>query len=347
MSPPTLADAQKDWRALDAPDFEPPTDVHLISHEPFTSCPDIEVEYIPPGLLAKTGRIISLKLFRLFYAHQLLCRCSRNTVLILNGGGGLWLFVGLLNRFLFFRKRRILCWDIFVEVAPGWKQKVMSTAMKGMTLSVLWSRAQIKPHSQFLGIEEDRFVFIPFKANHSKGPRYDIPIGNYIFAGGNGKRDYRCLVEAVCDTGIPVVISATDPSVRKQIEPLPNVITLAASEPGFAQLQAASRFVVVPMEYTGLKGGGEANFCNAMWHGKPVIAADSIAASEYIIDSETGYVVASGDSKMLRQRIVELWNAPENVVGMGKAARRHVENNFTHAMFIRRLLRLALLLDAE
>jgi len=184
-------------------------------------------------------------------------------------------------------------------------------------------------------------VFLPFKANHSKGPSYDIPIGNYVFAGGNGKRDYRTLVEAVRGTGIPVIISATDPAVLGQIERLPNVIALAAREPAFAQLQAGARLVVVPMIDTGLKGGGEANMCNGMWHGKPVIAVDRMAAGDYIIEGQTGYIVSPGDVTLLRCRIVELWSDPEKCCEMGRKAKEHVEANFTHEAFIRRLLRLA------
>jgi glycosyltransferase involved in cell wall biosynthesis len=152
------------------------------------------------------------------------------------------------------------------------------------------------------------------------------------------------LIEAVRDTNIPVIISTTDPEVRRSIEPLPNVIVLGAPEPAFAQLQAAAEFVVIPMVHTGLKGGGEANFCNAMWHGKPVIAADSIAAADYIIEGETGYVVPSGDAGVLRTRILELWNTPDLAAEMGQTARIHAVENFCHSAFIRRLLALTLLL---
>jgi glycosyltransferase involved in cell wall biosynthesis len=340
---PSLNEVQDDWRSLDRPELQVATNVRLISHEEFTSCPDIHVEHISPGLLVRTLRFFP-RVAACAYAWKLLRACDKQAVLIVNGSMPIWLFVGLLNRILYRSRRRILCWDIFIEVDEGWKRKLMSAALKGMTLSVLWSRKQVKPHSEFLGIPAERFVFVPYKANHSKGVRYNLPVGNFIFAGGNGKRDYKCLVDAVRDSGIPVIISATDPAVRKSIEPLPNVILLAAPEPAFAQLQAASRFVVIPMIHTGLKGGGEANFCNAMWHGKPVIAVDSIAAEDYVLDGETGYVIPSGDSQALRQRIIELWNDPERVAKMGKAALHHVEDNFSHAAFIRRLLLLASLL---
>ncbi|MGA2030675.1 MAG: glycosyltransferase family 4 protein [Thermoguttaceae bacterium] len=343
---PKLSEVQQDWRRLDAADFAAPQGVRLISHEEFTSCPGLAVEYVPPGIIARAF-CFSTVLFHLFYAIRLLRETRKDRVLILNGGdGSLWFFVGLFSRLCVLRRRRILCWDIFVETDRRWKRAIMRAAINGFDLCVLWSKDQVMSHSRFLGIPAERFIFLPFKANHSKGPRYDLPIGNFIFSGGNGKRDYRCLIEAVRGTGIPVIISATAAEVRRQIEPLPNVIVLGAAEPAFAQLQAAARFVVVPMIFTGLKGGGEAAFCNAMWHGKPVVAADSIAAKDYVVDGETGYVVPSGDAQALRTRIVALWNDPDLVQRMGEAGRRHVEKDLTHAHFIRRLLRLATLCGA-
>lgn len=337
----TIEDVQDDWRILDQPAFAAPAAVRLISHESFTRVDDFRVERITPGILA--GLLKKLPRVRaFFYAIRLLGKCGSDAVLILNGGEDLWIMVGLLNRFPWVGKRRVLCWDVFVETGrSAWKQRLMRSAMRGMSLSVVWSKAQVDTHAEYLGLPRDRFIFLPYKANHSKGPHYEFPVGRFVFAGGNGKRDYRCLVDAVRGTGIPVIISATDPEVRSGIEELPNVIALAAREPAFAQLQAASRFVVVPMTYTGLKGGGEANFCNGMWHGKPVIASDSIAANDYILEGETGYVVAAGDAGALRERIIELWNDPVKVEEMGKAGRRHVERWFTHEAFIRRLLRLA------
>ena len=339
----SLADVQRDWRVLDSPHFRVPSGVRLISHEPFTSIPEIEVEYVQPGRIAKLFRAVPW-LFETLYAFQLLSIMDRNTVLVLGGSSRLWQPTGILNRLLCGGRRRILCWDIFVEVDRGWKRRIMRLALSGMSLSVLWSGPQVPAHARFLNLPEERFVFIPYKANHSKGPRYQFPTSNFIFSGGNGKRDYACLIDAVRDTDIPVVISTTAPEVKSGIERIPNVIVLSASEPAFAQLQAASRFVVLPMTHTGLKGGGEANFCNAMWHGKPIIAADSIAASEYILEGVTGHIVPSGDARLLRQRILELWDDAEKAETMGQAAMRHVEDHFTHVAFIRRLLRLALIL---
>jgi glycosyltransferase involved in cell wall biosynthesis len=347
VTPCTIEQVQKDYRCLDGDDFSAPDNVRLISHDEFSPRPGLpEVEYVRPGPIVSLFRFYGV-LFDLLYAWRLLRHAKRDSVLILSGSSGLWLFVGLLNRFVMLRRRDILLWDVFVEVKDGWRRKLMSAAMSSFRLSVLWSRKQIEPHAAWLNLPKERFVFIPYKANHSKGPSYNLPIGNYVFAGGNGKRDYRTLTDAVRDTGIPVIISATDPAVRSQIEKLPNLIAVAAWEPAFAQLQAGARVAVLPMMDTGLKGGGEANMCNGMWHGKPLIAVDRMSAEDYIVEGETGYIVTPGDATLLRRRILELWNDPEKCLEMGRKARQHAEANFTHEAFIRRLLRLALLCGAS
>ncbi len=344
----SLREIQDDWKLLDSDHRNCASQPHtrLLSHEQFTPVDGFHVDYIPAGTCVHFLRFVPC-LYSVAYAIRLLWRCRGDSVLIVNGGSSLWFSVGLLNRLLFHWRRRVLLWDIFVEMNRPWKKRIVQIAIQGIRLSVVWSKPQVATHAAYLGIPEDRFIFLPFKANHSKGPVYDLSIGAFIFSGGNGKRDYQTLINAVRDTGIPVVISATAQEVRNQIERLPNVIVLGAPEPAFAQLQAASSFVVIPMVHTGLKGGGEANFCNAMWHGKPIIAADSIAASDYILDGQTGYIVASGDAEALRMRILELWNDPDQRRRLGEAARRHVIQNFTHDKFIRRLLRLALVFADE
>jgi len=366
----TLEQVQADYHELDVPGFVIPNGIRLISHEQIAGAPELHSEYIAPNLWAKIFRNGS-QLFCLFYAFQLFFATKKSCVLIVNGSGySIWLYLGLLNMIPFFRKRTMLLWDSFLEFTLGtekrlkffplvrfktrWKEAIARQSLSGYDLISVWSKKQVASHANHYRLPEQKFIFLPYKSNHSN-PTYcpqdtlcSISLGRFVFAGGNSKRDYKCLVDAVRGTDIPVIISATDPAVRKEIDFLPNVIVLGAPEPAFGQLQAASLFTVVPMKHSGLRGGGETNVCNAMWHGKPPIACCSIAAEDYIIEGETGFIIPPGDSEQLRKRILELWNNPERVSEMGKKAKIHVEKYLTHEKLIRRLLRLALLLgDAK
>ncbi|MDR1958616.1 MAG: hypothetical protein LBQ54_06190 [Planctomycetaceae bacterium] len=358
-----LKQVREDCYRLDTPDFEIPKEVKLFSHEKFTSVPEIHVNHIPPNGWTRIFRRCRT-LFHFFYAIQLCFSTKRNSVLIINGSfGPLWIFVGMIRHLCRFQKRKFLLWDVFVEYKLGkekrlkffpfikikteWKETIAGFSLKGFDLAVLWSKKQVPAHAKHFRLPEEMFIFLPYKANHSQWNPYNIEMGRFIFSGGNGKRDYRPLIEAVRGTCIPVIISATDPNVRKQIETLPNVMVLGAPEPAFAQLQAASEFIVVSMIDSGLKGGGEANFCNAMWHGKPVIACCNMAAEDYIIEGETGFIVSVGDAVLLRNRIQMLWNDPVKVRQMGKKAKEHALKFFTHERFVRRLLRLAFVLGDD
>jgi glycosyltransferase involved in cell wall biosynthesis len=99
--------------------------------------------------------------------------------------------------------------------------------------------------------------------------------------------------------------------------------------------------------HSGVKGAAEAFFCNGMWHSKAVIACCSIAADDYIVDGETGYVLPAGDSEGLRKRILELWNDPAKCEEMGRKGRERCEKYLTHEAHMRRFLRLALVVFAS
>ena len=184
----------------------------------------------------------------------------------------------------------------------------------------------------------------PYKSNHSKFPPITLQFGDYVFSGGNSRRDYRTLFEAVRNTDIPVIVSATNPNVYDHLDIPENVILIAAREPAFSRLMAASRFVVIPVLPNLVRGAGEASVCDAMWHGRPVICADNISAFEYIEEGVTGFVTPPGDAARLRERIVELWNHPEKTTEMGHAAYQAVTTCYTHAHFVRRLSALGAML---
>ncbi|MGQ9576947.1 MAG: hypothetical protein ACUVUC_16720, partial [Thermoguttaceae bacterium] len=64
---------RRDWRVLDEPAFEPPPGVRLVSHEKFTSVPELPVEYVPPGRLLRKVRFLP-RVSQLLYAIRLVRR---------------------------------------------------------------------------------------------------------------------------------------------------------------------------------------------------------------------------------------------------------------------------------
>jgi glycosyltransferase involved in cell wall biosynthesis len=69
---------------------------------------------------------------------------------------------------------------------------------------------------------------------------------------------------------------------------------------------------------------------------RPVVATDVGGAREAIIEGETGYVVRSGDDRMMAERIISLMRHPENARAMGECGRRVVEEKFSCESQLRR-----------
>lgn len=345
----TIFEAQKDWRVLDGDDFVVPAGIRLISHEFFEAKYTdglLPVEKIQQGWLSRLFSFCEF-LSLLLWAFQLLAAADKNTVVIVNGSTQFGNYICLLNYYLFARSRTILFWDSHIEPTSRLKKYLAKRCFQGCDLVTLWSKKQPGNYAREYGLPEDLFIFIPYKATHSKVAHRNLPTLDFVFAGGNGKRDYETLVAAVRGTDVTLIISATRPEVLRTIGDVPNIIPLAASEPSYAKLMAASRFVVIPMVCTGLKGGGESNYCNAMWHGKPVIAMDDVSAEDYFTDGETGYIIPPGDADLMRKCILELWNDSEKCREMGERGRELATKYYTQVGGIRRLVRLACLVGKE
>lgn len=62
---------------------------------------------------------------------------------------------------------------------------------------------------------------------------------------------------------------------------------------------------------------------------RPVVATDVGGAREAVAEGETGHLVASGDDRMMAERIVALLNDPARAREMGERGRRVVEEKFS------------------
>jgi len=276
-----------------------------------------------------------------------LIKANNKTVILANGSSIIGDLICIINYLFFLNSRTILYWDTHLEPNNKLNNYIAKLCFMGCYIATMWSRKQVLTYSDRYDLPESKFIFIPYKANHSQFEQRILPTLDYIFTGGNGKRDYKTFVEAVRDTNITAIISSTNSDVLNLIDDLPNVINLSATEPSFAKLMASSRFVVIPLISTGLKGGGEANFCNAMWHRKAIIAVDDMSASDYILEGETGYIVPPANVELLRKRILDLWNNRDKAEQMGAKGQQLAHKYFTQVQGIRRLVRLACLVGQE
>jgi glycosyltransferase involved in cell wall biosynthesis len=74
----------------------------------------------------------------------------------------------------------------------------------------------------------------------------------------------------------------------------------------------------------------------AMAAGRPVVATAVAGVPDQVVDGETGYLIPTGDSDALRDRIRELAARPSRRERMGEAGRRRARDRFSAAEMVER-----------
>ena len=264
---------------------------------------------------------------------------SKRAVILCNGGGAIAdKLICIINATLLKQALKIVYFDPFTTSSNKIRKAIARLMLVGTNKIIVWSKGYVDNFSKHLDLQENRFQVLPYKSNHSKKQAIDIPQGNYLFAGGNSARDYPLLIEAARGLDIQVVISTSQTSGFNALDIPDNVIIVQAREPYFSRLMAGCRFVVLPLKKSLIRGAGEQTICNAMFHGKAVVAVDEISASDYIEDGINGYVVKPGDSQGLRRAIDKMLNNPEIQSHMAKEGPRIVQAFYRHEHFRHRII---------
>lgn len=81
-------------------------------------------------------------------------------------------------------------------------------------------------------------------------------------------------------------------------------------------------------------------FIEAQASGLPVVATQSGGIPDVVVNGETGYLVPEGDTEAMADRVVHLARRPEMWEEMGRAGRRHVEENFDLTKQVAKLIEL-------
>ena len=214
------------------------------------------------------------------------------------------------------------------------KRWQMQFCLKAVDLCVVLASREIRAYSEEFGVDQSKFTFVPHHTSlHPHRYSFKISSGDYIFAGGNGDRDYHTFIEAMRPLNAPCVIACTDDRRLAGIELPPHVRRVRASAQEFRQLIAGAMIVVVPMEGGQLHSGGQQTFLNAMAVGKPVIVTDPEGASSYIEDGVTGLLVPPSDKIRLGEALRNLLEDENRRTEMGaralaSAERFSVENSY-------------------
>jgi glycosyltransferase involved in cell wall biosynthesis len=160
--------------------------------------------------------------------------------------------------------------------------------------------------------------------------------GDYLLAVGQEQRDYETLFKAISGTEIPLVVVASSPWSTFNVKiQNPKNVTILTHIP-FIQLRdlyASARLVVAPLFNVDYAAGAN-GVLEAMSMGKPVILSHSDGIRDYAVDGETGRYSTPGDAVELREKILELWDAPAEQRRLGTNARQAVEESMNLDIYI-------------
>lgn len=292
---------------------------------------------------------VSRQVTALFIAIRLLI-CARRFDAVVVDGGPVGQWYSWIAALTLLAKPPALMVDCLWYRESSWWKRMVKRGLKrlsacSITTFAVWARHEILDYAVEFGIASDKFVYVPF---HITLEDYDFETtdNGFIFAGGNGDRDYRTLVEAVRGLDIPVFIAATDKRLFEGIDLPGNVTVQGVSPEEFRRKMASCRIAVVPMRAGLLHSGGQQTFLNSMYMGKPTIVVGRKVADGYLENGVNGLIVDYGDVAGLRRSIVALCEDPLLRERLGEAGRSYA-SRFTTDAFVKDMYSLAEKLAAD
>lgn len=244
-----------------------------------------------------------------------LFRRSRNYDAVVTGSDRMSRMFAVAQRILRRRPVPVIYIDWICDVPAGslWNRFHRSTlrqaAMAG-SLALVQGRAEVEAYSRALGVPASKFLFLPYHFTVYSN-RVDPVEGDYIFAGGDGNRDYRTLIEAVRGLPYHVVIAAFQRGHFQGVDVPQNVEIVTLAETEYLRTMAGSALVVVPILPGLAHPGGQQTWLNAMSMGKATIVAEDRSACDYINHGSTGWLVNPGSPNALREAICRLMEEDE------------------------------------
>lgn len=226
-------------------------------------------------------------------------------------------------------KPRIIAWTFNLGSLPGgWKRRVASRVLRKVDRFVVHARQEISAYGKWLGLDEDKFRFVPLQRGKISNVRPSPLARPYVASMGSANRDYETLVNAVAGTGIKTVIIAKK-SMLESLPDHPDLIKLSGlSQAECNSILSGAELNVVPLQQT-QSAAGQVTFLTSMHLGIPTIATRCIGTIDYIRDGQTGVLIPPNDPPALRAAIQGLWQDNAYRARLGLAGRAQAQQQFS------------------
>lgn len=265
-------------------------------------------------------------------------------ILVANPRGTELLFI-YLAKFLYRRRLTIFTYDLNLRVPQTELERLLVRFKRHILRAIdvfICMHKDVSGYTRTYGVPPDKCEYVPFKPNNTDlVGTVEVKDGDYVVALGASHRDYRSLVQAVKDVGIPVKIILPKERIKAHNaaigdSPFPdNVEHLEThgGRVGWSRYLAESRLVVIPILPGVLQPAGISVYLEAMVLGKPVVITRG-ASTEGILDERLAVLVPPGDTDALRDAIVRLWNDEALRRNLGAAGKVYAQSLGDHKRLI-------------
>jgi glycosyltransferase involved in cell wall biosynthesis len=259
-------------------------------------------------------------------ALRLFLRRHRCQGVVTSGGASGLVFALLQTLVPWGRKRHVMVDCLWYVPGSRWRAALQRWQVRRAAPSVgqfvVWARHEVEDYARAFGVPRDKFCYIPF--HHTlEEYEYRVEEKDYLFAGGDGDRDYPLLLEAVRPLAVPVWIASTRSDLSGEVTLPPHVRVEPTTHAGFREAMAAARLVVVPMRGGLLHSGGQQTLLNSLVMGKPTVVVGRRWATDLLNDGEHGLIVDYGDVEGLRRAIAWVLDHPDEARAMGRRGQAH------------------------
>ncbi len=227
------------------------------------------------------------------------------------------------------RKLPIVAWAFNLGVLPaGIKRHFARFTLSRVNLFVVHSRAEVEACSQWLGLDKNRFVFVPLQCPRRVTIVPEDIEAPYVLAMGTANRDYALLFQAVRELGVRTIVVAGRHAVEHLDKP-PNVELMSGlSTRQCHELLQGCRVSVIPVanEQT---ASGQVTLLDSLAFGKATVVTNCPGSSDYIEDGVTALAVQPGNCAQLQDAIARLWGNRDLREQLSTAARVDVNERFS------------------
>lgn len=265
---------------------------------------------IVPFYLYKYGhsRDFSTKIRRYIIPLKLLIKSRKDDVVLLYDVTTIFIIVGLLTN-MFRLKRNIVAVNFMGNGRnkgyERWKQPIIRVALRNMKIGVN-SVALRDIYSKQLCLPQDTFFLVKDCICNVSIDECDCEPDkdNYIFMGGNTRRDWSLFKKIVTDMPQYNFVASLSGNDLDDIQDAPNLkIYKCISLDGFNQLEAKCKIVILPLT-TNTQGGLLVAFQGNVYR-KPIIISDTISTNTYYEDNDV-LKVPLGDADAWKKAIIKV-----------------------------------------